>query len=560
MPQHPLLNRDDSPAASGLAHAASNQPAVAVRARKWLAWITLVVCAGLLLYRLDHYALWDDEAGTALTAKSILRNGDATAFVDDHNVFAYRAGFELRGMKLRYLPPLPAHIVATSFLISGHPTERAARLPFALFGLACIATVLFWCLRAAVPPLTMALVALGLLTNVSLLLYSRQCRYYALAILLSTLLAFLYFRWRGGRHRLAMIAVLLVLLFATNYLNYAALVVCLIVDYVVWRRHEQPLRPADWILLVLPQILFCGVIAWVWNPSGSPAGVIRATLLEKVTLLGWQFRDMNRCEFLCGAVLVVAAVLAFLRRDRWLIRALAALVLYVVTVTAFSPQPVSSTFAADVRYLVPVIPLGIFISVRTLLALTREKAWLVLPLAAVVFGTNLLHGGPLLWSGARSTIWELVREISDPPSDPYRIASDWVKAAVPAGRSVWVLPDAMAYPLMFHAPHAIYAWQLPAPPSGQFTGLPRIHFRGLQAPDYVLVFGPAVQQVGPLLAEWGRLGVNLELVTRLDHYWSDQHRPELIWRRFDRVTNFDPHTEAIYVFGRRPTAARPPSD
>lgn len=65
-----------------------------------------MVVAALIFCGLGHYALWDDEAGTALTAKSILRTGDATAWVDDHNIFAYHEGAELRGLKRRHLPAL----------------------------------------------------------------------------------------------------------------------------------------------------------------------------------------------------------------------------------------------------------------------------------------------------------------------------------------------------------------------------------------------------------------------------------------------------------------------
>jgi hypothetical protein len=226
-----------------------------------------------------------------------------------------------------------------------------------------------------------------------------------------------------------------------------------------------------------------------------------------------------------------------------------------VIVTVLTPQRVAETQVADIRYLAPLIPLGVFIAVRTLLALTRGRAWLALPAAALVFGTNLLHGGPLLWSGARSTVKAYVGELRQPPTDPYQVAANWINAHVVPRESIWVLPGYMAYPLMFHAPKAIYAWQLTAPPATQFLNLPAIHFQGIEPPDYVLAFGPIVQQVAAELGGWRKAGVHYEHAATLNHYWRDLHRPELFWRVFEPVRSFDPSTEAIYIFQRQ-TAPR----
>ena len=97
-------------------------------------------------------------------------------------------------------------------------------------------------------------------------------------------------------------------------------------------------------------------------------------------------------------------------------------------------------------------------------------------LGMVVFGTNLFHGGPTFEWGLRSTIASYVKELARPPGDPFATAAQWINANVPPGCSVYVRPAYMVYPLMFHAPGAIYAWQFRAPPAPQFKGLPPIHF------------------------------------------------------------------------------------
>ncbi len=64
----------------------------------------------------------------------------------------------------------------------------------------------------------------------------------------------------------------------------------------------------------------------------------------------------------------------------------------------------------------------------------------------------------------KSNIVSYVEELARPPRDPYTTAAQWINANVPSGCSVFVGPSHMVYPLMFHAPRAIYAWQFTAPP------------------------------------------------------------------------------------------------
>src|SRR5437870_4738156 len=151
----------------------------------------LVVCAAILLFtQLGHYALWDDEANTALHAKGVLRTGDTSAVIG-HNIVAYRDGICLVNLRDRVTSPLSSYIVAGFMAVFGD-SAFAVRLPFALFGLIFFAFVA-WCLWKADADLqTWLLISMGLLANVELLLFSRQCRYYSLAILATAVISYLY--------------------------------------------------------------------------------------------------------------------------------------------------------------------------------------------------------------------------------------------------------------------------------------------------------------------------------------------------------------------------------
>jgi 4-amino-4-deoxy-L-arabinose transferase-like glycosyltransferase len=169
------------------------------RAGRWqilLYAATLLIAAIFLFARLGHYALWDDEAQTALIGEGVWQTGDTSALVG-HNIVAYGAGVELRNLKMRYLPPLQYYLVAP--FVGLWPGQLlAARLPFAICGFGAVLILLEWVRRDAAA-LTFAIFVVALVGNVSLWLFCRQCRYYSVAILCSVALAYLYTRPSLGR-------------------------------------------------------------------------------------------------------------------------------------------------------------------------------------------------------------------------------------------------------------------------------------------------------------------------------------------------------------------------
>jgi len=518
----------------------------------------LVILAALLLgstalmfTNLGHYALWDDEANTALFAKSVWRTGDTVAVLGD-NIIAYRSGAELANLRNRYIPPLGYYVAAPFVGILGD-SAFAARLPFAICGLLTVGVVAWWLRRDGASTRTWLLMTIAVLGNVSLMLYSRQCRYYALAILMSILLAYLYVHWEGRRRSLAAMAAVSLCLLASNYLNYAALYACLLLDYLLWGRKRRVLRWGDALLLFVPQLLLGGLMVYVWNPLGK--GVVShqtsSWLSEKATLFWWNLRDLNRCELGVGLLIIIAPLAYIVVKDRRLVRGPVAILVYMVTVTLLSPQPVGVTSVADVRYLAPLIPLCIGVGVLCVKAVTARVPALAVPLALVAFCTNVLHFGPLWGDPLRPTLIEYAGEVITPRTTAYAATVDWICQNVAEGESLWVVPDYAAYPLMFQAPNAIYAWQLRYPPQEQFKDLAEIHFRGRVAPDTIIVFGPRVGPLRKVLKQWENGGHRYTQVATIDTYWDDGTRPELFWHTFGPVSDFDRNTEAVFVFRRR---------
>ena len=232
------------------------------------------------------------------------------------------------------------------------------------------------------------------------------------------------------------------MLLAANYLNYAAFYACLAADYLIWGRKRRPLARADWLWLIVPQALLGTPIVLVWNPLGKVADYYQTTnwLADKATLLWWNWHDLNQCEY-GAAILILLAPLCY-AHTRWdgLLRLPLAAFIYVAAITIASPQWVGTIAIADIRYLAPMIPLYMVIGVLCLRAISPKPLPAAL-LGIVLFGTNLIHGGPLFdWGLGRPSV-SYVRELARPPGDPYTTAAHWINANVPPGCSVFVRPE-----------------------------------------------------------------------------------------------------------------------
>lgn len=159
-------------------------------------WLLLIAGAALLLVSLGNIYLWQDEAETALLSQRLGTYGLPLAF-DGRNLIRqapqdvqYTTDFVWL-----YHPWLPFHMTALSFALLG-PTTFAARLPFALAGLATI-LLLFYSTRRHFRDQRVAMLgATLLLLCVPFALHARQCKYFAFAALFTVATLDAYLRLR----------------------------------------------------------------------------------------------------------------------------------------------------------------------------------------------------------------------------------------------------------------------------------------------------------------------------------------------------------------------------
>jgi 4-amino-4-deoxy-L-arabinose transferase-like glycosyltransferase len=195
-----------------------------------------VVAAVLLLTNLGSPYLWQDEAQTALIAKTILTHGIPLG-TDGTNFFSQELGVEYGDNYLwKWHTWLSFYLVSGSFAIFG-PGTLPTRLPFALFGIATVllthaAARCLWRDRRA------ALAAALLLTFcVPFLLLCRQGRWYSVVCFFSLLGLLAYSRLARGERAPGWTLFLAgTLLFQTHYLYCATLLASLLLHSALFDR------------------------------------------------------------------------------------------------------------------------------------------------------------------------------------------------------------------------------------------------------------------------------------------------------------------------------------
>jgi hypothetical protein len=519
------------------------------RARVWATVVMVVASALMLFAHLGTYAPWDDEAITAMTSRALWRTGDTSIRVDDHNLIAYRNGLLVHGDKDRFTPPLQFFLLAPVIGLFGDG-NWAIRLPFAIYGAITVAIGLRWLWRAVPPsPLLWWGAAAIVLTNVEFFLFSRTCRYYGLAMMLTAATAYLYCHRTGRTRGVWGLSIVMAGLLTSQYLDYAAVVGCLVVDYVVWGRHQRRFTLPQWAILILPQLVVAAVVCPIWNPiarqaEAGPDGYPHHWLHDHLWLMFLNVRDLVASDFVVLPLVLAAPLLWFKRRSPALLRAPAAIAVFITVISFLVATTAQEAQTAEVRYLAPLLPICLataIIALRGTLALRPRPRALLLGVSALTvmvgpgIGNANVDGlfGVHLTSDPLAFYWELIH----PQAEPYTPTIAWINAHVPAGASVFVAPDYMVYPLMFRAPGPTYAWQLNDPPKADLADAPPIHIHGRLPPDYLIKFGnnQAAQAITRAQTDLAKRGVRYELVATLPYYWHDMYRPERVWRSFTTV-------------------------
>jgi 4-amino-4-deoxy-L-arabinose transferase-like glycosyltransferase len=180
------------------------------------------MAAVLIFFNLGRDYFWEDEGDTAVLASSILREGVPVAW-DGITLTVPDFGQRLTGDFVMVSHPwLQYYLTAAAFALFGK-TPFAARLPFAIAGLATIIMIYIIGVRLLRNRLIAISASTLLLLSTQFLLYSRQARNYTLHSLICCLLVLQFFRLNSWKNT-ALFALLAILLFHTHPIGLAAIV------------------------------------------------------------------------------------------------------------------------------------------------------------------------------------------------------------------------------------------------------------------------------------------------------------------------------------------------
>ena len=515
-----------------------------------------IAVAGVLAFTgITNNKFWDDEANTAIFAQNLLETGQLSAW-NGTNLIGYRDGAELdENLVNIFMPPLQYWLAAVGITFFG-ADELGIRALFVLAGLLCmIALALFargmlgdrfpWYL-----PLWLTALA------PAFLLYIRNCRYYSPGAALSIgLLACLAGRIHTGREfflRAFTAAVLSTLLMFTSYFNaagtLAALPFLLLLKTHRTRRH----------MIIGGAGYLCAGVVGVYvimtnNPFASPVPrPDEMEGIERIAILFWRnLRDIGTFEFFPVILLPVLALPFLVKKLSSLVSeakiglALVGMMLATVIVTSlFSPQSVSGSSLADMRYLVPLIPLGTVVTAIVLQILWRLGRPIAAGVFCLVIFSNILHLGflgtynaYLPTRGVECTLCQYVGEVlTDRTTNTEAIIEHIDK--FPKDDILLVVPPFMGYSPMYYLPDRKFCCQLMEdhPLSDELRKeIPDYVFweRAHKYLDRALINAmPPASKEGPLMIRRVNMGY-YHYVETLDIPARDCSRPEIPWHSFD---------------------------
>ena len=445
----------------------------------WILLLVLLAGSYLILTNLGETNLWTDEAEAACLGRSILDHGLPTAF-DGRNymtqwVVAKREDFNDE-MVWVLSPWLQLYVSAASFKLLGVST-LAARLPFALIGIACL-WMIFALARRATRDIRIARTAsLLLLTSIPFLLHSRQGRYYPIAMFATMWTLHAYIRMLERKKWSTLhIVVAISVLFHANYGLCVPLIGALVIHalFYAWGRARlwQVIAvPAGIGLLTLPWALYAEIHRTASRLDLSPYFYNFFTYLHQV----------NRWAM----PLVFVVAFAILRSLGWKSTVLNAKnigVTAAATIGFVGVAFLAMNVGLFARYIINVIPLFVFLNacfvvwsvdslkerVGTsagriawgfipLLMFTTVVAWPFAPLLRMgamnaphkAFQDNAAVRNPLTdFEGPKHEIFALVKELHQPYDGPLERLADFLNVNAKREHTLYI--DYGDVPLLFY--------------------------------------------------------------------------------------------------------------
>lgn len=356
-------------------------------------WPIVVICllAALIMFpQLNRPYFWQDEAETALLARSILRASVPTAW-DGQNLITQLSGNDSNSnLVWSFTPWLPFYIVAASFKVLGESTF-SGRLPFVIIGILGLISLYLFAYQLSRNRHVALLSSLFLLLNMQFILYSRQCKYYSILFFIPPLLYFAYSRLRKDVTSFLLFIVCCVLLFYSNYISLFTSIVGITIYTLFVKRDRKEIftflaAGAISLLLTIP-FFFIGDF---WTSSGLISRLPSvAEYADKFARHIWYFNN------LAFALVLFVPLRIFYRRQLYTKdeMRLIKLLLWII-IPAWLTLPL---FNQDVfRYNLQLIPLFCLLSAFVIIAFFRWSKVAGTIFLLLFLATNIFSNFPAI--------------------------------------------------------------------------------------------------------------------------------------------------------------------
>jgi len=376
------------------------------------AWLLVAAAAVLMLANLGNMYLWQDEAETALLSQRLGMYGLPLAF-DGRNLIR-QAPQDVQYTDEYvwvYHPWLPFYWTNLSFALLG-PTTFAARLPYALAGLATV-LLLYVSVRHHFRDGRVAmLAAVFLLLCIPFALHVRQCKYFPFAALFTVATADAYLRVREeNKAGFAMPYFILsgFCLFQSNFGAFVPLLTAVVLHLLLSVACGETLR-SRWaeVRRLAPALALLALLALPW-----------AVYLQ--TWARGQFAfDIYRfvghlahyTVYLTGWVFPWPLLLVFIYLYLWKkhhlcsdARAARAVNLYILTVLTTVLFLSESFIWMYFGYIVQLVPLLMTLLALVVLHILDRSRWVGYTLIVLLVATNALHLVPYVVPVVRAFQW-----------------------------------------------------------------------------------------------------------------------------------------------------------
>ncbi|MBI4431307.1 MAG: glycosyltransferase family 39 protein [Candidatus Omnitrophica bacterium] len=355
--------------------------------------IALLAFAAFLVFNyLDNQVIWQDEAETAMLAKSVLQYGYPNGYYGDYVISPVNLSYKDYGPggAWLYATWIPYYLTAFSFYLFG-ATTWAARFPHALAGFVSFILTYVLALRLFRNKNVAVLTLAVMVVSVPTLLLFRQCRYYSFQTMFVLLTYLAHFQLLNGfsKRKAAAFLLSLLALFHTTQGMFIPFFAWVVFDFFIFKRH-LPWRAADKKFLLVGSLITLSLIVPWYFFLITYQNAARLNVLELWRNFEFSVRMVNKFIFPLGVNSVLLGWIYLKQRqhgekivlERWVVPVISFIFINSIFFVFLRHRML--------RYFIHLFPFYFMIQAWIFWHLARyARVWFVAAIFSIVCLTNL---------------------------------------------------------------------------------------------------------------------------------------------------------------------------